>query len=165
MKNKRQHGQAFDRCELRIVNKESDNVTSFILSSIDGQPLPLCQAGQFVVSRLLVDPDKPPVLRSYSLSDLPATDHFRISVKSESNGIGSLIRAIVRKKRDVLDVNAPRGNFTLRPSQVLWLLSAGVGATPVCRCCTHSPPNNRNESSGGSMERAIASTIHRRRIA
>ena len=77
--------------QMRVANihKESDRVTSFILKPIDGQPLPVCQAGQFVVLRMLVDPGKPPVLRSYSLSDLPAADHFRISVKSELNGVGS----------------------------------------------------------------------------
>src|SRR5262249_38087094 len=65
------------------INKESDILTSCILSPIDGQPPPLFQAGQFVVLRLHPDPQKPPVLRSYSLSDLPAADHLRISVKSE----------------------------------------------------------------------------------
>ena len=76
---------------MRVANihKESDSVTSFILKPIDGQPLPVFQAGLFVVLRLHLDPGKPPVLRSYSLSDLPAADHFRISVKSELNGIGS----------------------------------------------------------------------------
>src|SRR5579864_189773 len=65
--------------QMRVANihKESDSVTSFILTPIDGRPFPLCQAGQFVVLRLLVEPGKPPVLRSYSLSDLPAADHFR----------------------------------------------------------------------------------------
>src|SRR5205807_9280322 len=70
-------------------SSDLDSVTSFILGPIDGQPLPVFQAGQFVVLRLLVGPGKSPVLRSYSLSDLPAADHFRISVKNESNGIGS----------------------------------------------------------------------------
>jgi ferredoxin-NADP reductase/MOSC domain-containing protein YiiM len=120
--------------QMRVANihKESDSVTSFGLSPIDGQPLPLCQAGQFVVLRLLVDPGKPPVLRSYSLSDLPATNHFRISVKSELNGIGSsFLRNHVREGA-VLDVSAPRGSFTLHLGQSpVVLLSAGVGATPV----------------------------------
>ena len=114
------------------IHKESDNVTSFILAPIDGQPLPLFQAGQFVVLRLHLDPDKPAVLRSYSLSDLPAADHFRISVKSELNGIGSSFLCNRTREGDVLDVSAPRGSFTLRPSQSpVVLLSAGVGATPV----------------------------------
>src|SRR5580692_11671757 len=120
--------------QMRVANihKESDNVTSFILAPIDGQPVPVFQAGQFVVLRLLVDTGKSPVLRSYSLSDLPVADHFRISVKSELNGIGSSFLCSRTQSGDLLDVSAPRGSFTLRPSQnPAVLLSAGVGATPV----------------------------------
>ncbi len=120
--------------QMRVANihKESDSVTSFILKPIDGQLLPVCRAGQFVVLRLLVDPGKSPVLRSYSLSDLPAADHFRISVKNESNGIGSSFLCNRAREGDLLDVSAPRGSFTLRPGQSpVVLLSAGVGATPV----------------------------------
>src|SRR5271154_570287 len=79
----------FRQMRVANINKESDSVTSFILEPIDGQPLPVFQVGQFVVLRLLVDSGRSPVLRSYSLSDLPGADHFRISVKSELNGIGS----------------------------------------------------------------------------
>ncbi|MGA9509235.1 MAG: MOSC and FAD-binding oxidoreductase domain-containing protein [Candidatus Sulfotelmatobacter sp.] len=126
----------FRQMRVAKIHKESDNVTSFVLAPSDGQPLPLCQAGQFVVLRLVIDPDKdpgkPPVLRSYSLSDLPAADHFRISVKNELNGIGSSFLCNHAREGDLLDVSAPRGNFTLRSSQnPVVLLSAGVGATPV----------------------------------
>jgi ferredoxin-NADP reductase len=114
------------------IRKESDSVTSFVLAPIDGQPLPAFQPGQFVILRLHVDPDKPEVLRSYSLSDLPGADHFRISVKSESNGIGSSFLCNDAREGDVLDVSAPRGSFTLSPGEnPVVLLSAGVGATPV----------------------------------
>jgi ferredoxin-NADP reductase len=119
---------------MRVANihKESDSVTSFVLAPSDGQPLPVCQAGQFVVLRLLVDPGNPPVLRSYSLSDLPAADHLRISVKNEVNGIGSSFLCNRAREGDLLDVSAPRGSFTLHPSEnPVVLLSAGVGATPV----------------------------------
>src|ERR1700751_589476 len=122
----------FRQMRVAHINKESDSVTSFILTPIDGQPLTLFQAGQFVVLRLHLEPDNPPVLRSYSLSDLPAADHFRISVKSELNGIGSAFLCNRTREGDVLDVSAPRGSFTLRASQnAVILLSAGVGATPV----------------------------------
>jgi len=122
----------FRQMRVARIHKESDNVTSFVLAPIDGQPLPIFQAGQFVVLRLHLDPNKPPVLRSYSLSDLPAADHFRISVKSELNGIGSSFLCNRTQEGDVLDVSAPRGSFTLCPSQnPVVLLSAGVGATPV----------------------------------
>ena len=120
--------------QMRVANisKESDSVTSFILAPIDEQLLPMFQAGQYVVLRLLVDPGKPLVFRSYSLSDLPTADHFRISVKSELNGIGSSFLCNRAREGDLLDVSAPRGSFTLRPGQnPVVLLSAGVGATPV----------------------------------
>ncbi len=122
----------FRQMRVARIHKESDSVTSFVLAPIDGQPFPVCQAGQFIVLRLLVDPGKPPVLRSYSLSDLPAADHFRISVKNEVNGVGSSFLCSRAREGDLLDVSAPRGSFTLRPSQSpVVLLSAGVGATPV----------------------------------
>jgi ferredoxin-NADP reductase len=118
--------------QMRVAHrrKESDSVTSFILVPLQGGPLPVAQPGQFVVLRFQVDPDNPPVLRSYSLSDLPGVDHFRISVKSE--GVGSSFLCNRVREGDLLDVSAPRGNFTLRPgSNPVVLLSAGVGATPV----------------------------------
>ena len=122
----------FKQMKVRNIGKESDSVTSFILAPLDGQSLPLAQPGQFVVLRLQVDPKQAPVLRSYSLSDLPATDHFRISVKSELNGIGSSFLCTRIQEGDVLSVSAPRGTFTLqRGERPVALLSAGIGATPV----------------------------------
>jgi len=122
----------FRQMRVANINRESDSVTSFILEPVDGQPLLVFQAGQFVVLRLHLDLDKPPVLRSYSLSDLPEAGHFRISVKHELNGIGSSFLCNRTKEGDVLDVGAPRGSFSLRPSHSpVVLLSAGVGATPV----------------------------------
>jgi ferredoxin-NADP reductase/MOSC domain-containing protein YiiM len=122
----------FRQMRVARIQKESNGVTSLVLTPINGEPLPICQAGQFVVLKMLVEPGKPPVLRSYSLSDLPAADHLRISVKNELNGIGSGFLCSRTKAGDVLDVSAPRGSFTLRRGQnPVVLLSAGVGATPV----------------------------------
>jgi ferredoxin-NADP reductase len=135
----------FRQMRVARIHKESDNVTSFILEPIDRQGLPVFLPGQFVVLRLLVDPKGAPVLRSYSLSDLPAIDHLRISVKSELNGIGSSFLCNRVREGDVLDVSAPRGSFTLRPSQnPVVLLSAGVGATPVMSML-HSLAAERSE--------------------
>jgi len=114
------------------IRKESDSVTSFFLVPVNREPLPPFQPGQFLVLRLQVDPGKAPVLRSYSLSDLPESDHFRISVKSEWRGIGSSFLCNRVQEGDALDVSAPRGSFTLgRSENSVVLLSAGVGATPV----------------------------------
>ncbi len=122
----------FRQMRVAQIRKESDSVDSFVLAPVDGQPLPIFQAGQFIVLRLLVDRAKPAILRSYSLSDLAASDHFRISVKKEAQGAGSSFLDSRVREGDVLDVSAPRGSFTLRPGESpVVLISAGVGATPV----------------------------------
>lgn len=119
---------------LRVSNlaKESRDVTSFVLAPVDDVPLPAFRPGQFVVLRLNVESGKPPLLRSFSLSDLPEASHFRISVKSESDGMGSAFLCNRTRTGDVLEVSAPRGVFTLKSGEgPVVLLSAGVGATPV----------------------------------
>jgi ferredoxin-NADP reductase/MOSC domain-containing protein YiiM len=122
----------FRQMRVARMDKESATVTSLSLEPLDGQPLPLFQPGQFVVLRFHADPNKPPVVRSYSLSDLPAVDHFRISVKHEANGLGSGFLCERTHEGDVLDVSAPRGTFTMCPGEnPVVLLSAGIGATPV----------------------------------
>src|SRR5499433_3241640 len=122
----------FRQMRIASVRKESDSVTSFSLVPVDGQTLPVALPGQFVVLRLQVDRDKPPLIRSYSLSGMPGADQFRISVKSESNGIGSSFLCNQVREGDVLNASAPRGSFTLQPGDdPVVLLSAGVGATPV----------------------------------
>jgi ferredoxin-NADP reductase/MOSC domain-containing protein YiiM len=122
----------FKQLRVTQIHKESESVTSFVLAPIDGQPLPIFLAGQFVVLRLNVDPGKPPVMRSYSLSDVPGADYYRISVKAESHGIASFYLDNRTRSGDVLDVSAPRGRFTLASGEnPVVLMSAGVGATPV----------------------------------
>jgi ferredoxin-NADP reductase/MOSC domain-containing protein YiiM len=114
------------------IDRESSSVVSLLLVPADGRPLVAAEPGQFVVLRLRPNPDAPPVLRSYSLSDAPSTDHYRVSIKQELNGAGSTYVHKYVRVGDVLDVSAPRGNFNLQPSdRPVVLLSAGVGATPV----------------------------------
>ena len=114
------------------IDRESLSVFSLVLVSADGEPLAVPLPGQFVVLRLHVHSGAPPVLRSYSLSDLPGTGHYRVSIKQEENGLASTYLRTQIKPGSILEVSAPRGSFTLRSgSEPVVLLSAGVGATPV----------------------------------
>jgi ferredoxin-NADP reductase/MOSC domain-containing protein YiiM/ferredoxin len=114
------------------IERESRSVKSLELSAVDDRPLAAALPGQFVVLRLQPEPQGPAVLRNYSLSDLPATDHYRISIKQEVNGVASTYLHTQIQVGDVLDVAAPRGSFTLKPGDnPVALISAGVGATPV----------------------------------
>jgi hypothetical protein len=122
----------FRPMKVSSIHKESNSVISFVLVPFDGKPLGIALPGQFIVLRLPVNWNEPPILRSYSLSSLPGSDHFRISVKRESHGVGSAYMHNHVREGDVLDVSAPRGSFTLqRGDGPVVLLSAGVGATPV----------------------------------
>ena len=74
----------------------------------------------------------PPVLRSYSLSNLPNPGCYRVTIKKEQHGIASTYVGTQLRTDDVLDVSEPRGAFTLRRGDLpIVLLSAGVGGTPV----------------------------------
>src|SRR6185312_15112188 len=114
------------------IDRESRSIISLLLMPADGHPLVAAEPGQFVVLRLRPNPDLPPMLRSYSLSDAPNADHYRVSIKQEINGVASTYVHKYVKVGDVLDVSAPRGSFTLQSGdRPIVLLSAGVGATPV----------------------------------
>ena len=114
------------------IERESSSVVSVALEPTDGLPLQVPLPGQFIVLRLRTEPEAPQVLRSYSLSDLPNADRYRISIKEEPHGIVSTFVSTRLHAGDVLDVSAPRGAFILRHSDLpVVLLSAGVGATPV----------------------------------
>jgi ferredoxin-NADP reductase/MOSC domain-containing protein YiiM len=114
------------------TRRESTSVLSLVLEPVDGSPLSPALPGQFVVLRMRPKPDAPPLLRNYSLSDAPRSDHYRVSVKRETNGVASNYLHTQVGSGDILDVSAPRGSFTLRPGNgPVVLLSAGVGATPV----------------------------------
>jgi hypothetical protein len=147
------------------IDRESRSVVSLLLEPADGRPLVAAEPGQFVVLRLRPNPDAPPVLRSYSLSDAPSTDHYRVSVKQELNGVGSAYVHEHVRVGDVLDVSAPRGNFTLQPGeQPIVLLSAGVGATPVLSMLhAHWRPKSRHGKYGGCTRLAADKTTHLRR--
>jgi ferredoxin-NADP reductase/MOSC domain-containing protein YiiM/ferredoxin len=114
------------------IERESDSVISLTLVPNDSHPLVAALPGQFVVLRIQTKADGPKLLRNYSLSDLPATDHYRVSIKQEVNGVASPYLHNQTRVGDLVEVAAPRGSFTLQPGdKPVVLLSAGVGATPV----------------------------------
>jgi ferredoxin-NADP reductase/MOSC domain-containing protein YiiM/ferredoxin len=120
---------------LRVTHKirESRAVTSLVLESVDELPLAAALPGQFVVLRLKLAPGAPALMRSYSLSGEPGDRRYRVSVKREPHGVAGAFLDENLQVGDLLEVSAPRGNFTLRLDDdgPVVLLSAGVGATPV----------------------------------
>jgi len=119
---------------LRLVkkNRESDDVTSFILEARDGGPLPAYEPGQHLPIEIRVPGFEEPVRRAYSLSGAPTDKHYRISVKREPQGLASRHLHDHVEPGAILDSRKPAGDFTMscRDCPVV-LVSAGIGVTPL----------------------------------
>jgi hypothetical protein len=121
---------------------ESEAITSFYLVAADGAPLEQYLPGQFLTFDLNI-PDHPgPVVRTYSLSDSPDRDYYRVSIKrqppprDEPDLPSGLSSNYFHDQVDVdttLRVGPPRGKFHIDPDsdRAVVLLSAGVGLTPL----------------------------------
>ena len=147
---------------LRVVgaDRESDSVVSLRLASGDGQPLPAGAPGQFVAVRLAVDEAAPPVTRSYSLSGPATGGSYRISVKREAEGVFSSYVNGHSLAGVVVEVAAPRGDFTLQGGDDPVLLSRRESAPRRCwRCCTPWPPPGRTVKCGGYTAHATRPSI------
>jgi ferredoxin-NADP reductase/MOSC domain-containing protein YiiM/ferredoxin len=120
---------------MRVVTKqpESATITSLYLLPGDDPPVTSSLPGQYLTLRLRPSANGPPVIRNYSMSSAPDPRRgYRISVKLETAGAASGYLHRHVDVGDLIDVAAPRGQFTLRDgSRPVVLLSAGVGATPV----------------------------------
>ena len=114
------------------ITRESDSVFSLELVPADNRPLAVASPGQFVVVRLRPQPEGPPLLRSYSLSNAPGTERYRLGIKQEPQGAAGNYLATRLRAGDILEVSAPRGSFVLQAGdRPVVLLSAGIGVTPV----------------------------------
>jgi nitric oxide dioxygenase len=136
--------------EFKITDKvqESEEITSFYLAPIDGQPLPAFQPGQYISVQINVPELECLQPRQYSLSDQHSQDYYRISVKKEKGlpatnaaaathpGYVSNLLHDKYNKGDIIKVSHPCGDFFLsatavEPTTPVVLLSAGVGLTPM----------------------------------
>ena len=121
---------------------ESESITSFYLEAQDGKPLAPFLPGQFLPLKLDIPGQYKPVLRTYSLSDSPSRDYYRLSIKREPAppgrpdlypGISSNYFHDQVGEGSYLLAKPPRGKFFLDPhgERPVVLLSAGVGLTPL----------------------------------
>jgi len=120
------------RMRVAAIDRESRTVISVRLVPLDGKPAVPAWPGQFLTVRLRPGPGAPPLLRTYSLSGVPSSESYRMSVKREPHGAASEYLHTRLRVGDVIEAGAPRGSFVLRPGdRPVVLISAGVGATPV----------------------------------
>ncbi|NIV75325.1 MAG: MOSC domain-containing protein [Gammaproteobacteria bacterium] len=134
--------ESFRRFVVERKEPESDTITSFYLAPEDGKPLADFLPGQFLTFRLTIPGQAEPLIRTYSLSDGPDPDYYRVSVKREPAppeqphappGLSSSYFHDHVEEGATLRVGPPRGKFHIDPDseRALVLLSAGVGLTPM----------------------------------
>src|SRR5580700_3002909 len=68
----------FHRLAVTSIDRESADVLSMTMQSLDGQPLPAALPGQYVVLRLQPTAGGAPIFRSYSLSGPLSRERYRI---------------------------------------------------------------------------------------
>jgi ferredoxin-NADP reductase len=130
--------------KFRIERKEPlcRDVASFYLTAHDRKPLPEYLPGQYLTFELDAPDHRKRLVRCYSLSDRPRSDHYRITVKqirapansqSVAPGAVSTIFHERLKEGDIIDVRAPGGSFHLDPTGVspVVLIAGGIGVTPL----------------------------------
>ena len=105
------------------VVRHTDEVSSYVLEPVDGQPLPACEAGAHLDVYLPGG-----LVRSYSLCGDPArtTTSYEIAVKREDNGRGGsrVLHSTVREG-ETLRIGTPRNQFRLAPHAPHHLLLGG----------------------------------------
>ena len=161
--------------------RESETVTSFYLVPEDGAALPAFLPGQFLTFELTIPGQPKPLLRTYSLSDSPKPEYYRVSIKREAAPADrpdlkpGLSSTYFHDQVDVgakLRVGAPRGKFHLDPDgeRPVVLLSAGVGLTPMISMMNaivesgtgrsvwfiHGARNGRVHAMGAQVRRMVA---------
>lgn len=136
-----QHKEWKDWRDFRIVtiSRESDEISSFYLSPVDKKPLPLFIPGQYVSVRTLVPQFGYSQARQYSMSEVPLSTYYRISVKREEGqrfppGLLSNILHDLEAPGQIVQVSHPGGEFYLNSANEgfpIVLIAGGVGITPL----------------------------------
>lgn len=139
--------------EVQKKHLEADDQCSFYLIPHDGKPLPLFKPGQYLTFKLNVPGRDKPIIRCYSLSDSPSDKYYRVTIKrvpaprdkDVPPGVGSNFFHDHIGEGDIVDVQAPRGDFFIKPEEgtPAVLIGGGIGITPmmsmVARICEVNP--------------------------
>lgn len=123
--------------ELTLVERvvESDDTVSFRFEDPSGSPIPNWKPGQHLPLEIELAGGTP-LLRTYSLSNAPGSNAYRISVKREPKGQVSRHLHDSLEPGAVVRAQVPSGSFSLElddlpPERPILLIGAGVGITPL----------------------------------
>jgi hypothetical protein len=143
------------RVDRKVLEDANQTICSLYLVPEDHLPLPPFRPGQFLTFSLVIPVaggGTEQIIRCYSLSDAPAPDHYRISVKrvpapsgkDVAHGRSSNYLHDQIAEGSVLRVRAPAGHFHIdRSDAPVVLIAGGIGITPMLSmlnwCLTAQP--------------------------
>ncbi|MEV0546445.1 globin domain-containing protein [Nocardia salmonicida] len=170
-------GDVWRQARVRERRQESDDAVSFVLTSLDGAPLPSFSPGQYLSVGVHLE-DGARQIRQYSLSSAPAGGDWRITVKRVDAHVrpdgstcpaGEVSNFLYRNvfEGDVLDVTTPFGDLVLQDDDApLLLISAGIGCTPIMGMLGHlAETADPRPISVIHADRAPSSHAHRAELA
>ena len=119
------------------VEKESDIITSFYVSPVDGAALPEAAPGQYISVRTKAEGAEYAMIRQYTVTEVTENNEYRISVKREASTPKGKFSNFLHDQVSegfLVDVSSPAGLFTLEEgtNDVLFI-AGGVGVTPLYR--------------------------------
>ncbi|WP_068161540.1 globin domain-containing protein [Rhodococcus phenolicus] len=164
---------------VRVADRihQSADTVSFVLTSLDGAPLPGFRAGQYLsVGVKLADGARQ--IRQYSLSSAPSQGDWRITVKrvlahpTEDGTVapaGEVSNYLFENvfEGDELQVTTPFGDLVLAENDApLFLASAGIGCTPMIGMLSHlAETGDPRRISVLHADRSAANHAHRHELA
>lgn len=129
--------------EFTVTTKkfEADGIASFTMSPSDGGSLPEHLPGQYITIAFDL-PDTPTPPRNYSISDVPGTGTYRITVKREKGADPTDPAGVISNhlhdavsEGSTVRLGPPFGVFTLDPAEDITspvvFIAGGIGITPL----------------------------------
>lgn len=131
------HRNLWRKFKVAHAQQESTVIRSFYLEPADGKGLLPFAAGQHLTLRHQIGGQT--LVRNYTLSSAPGEGHYRISVKREAKGQVSQFLHDHIAPGDILEIQAPRGDFFVDAQQdrPAVFLAGGVGITPAVAMAQH----------------------------
>lgn len=122
--------------EVTRVRQLTERVREYLLTSVDGRPLPEYGPGAHVAVHT-VSPERGLIVRHYSLiggdedgSDPRTTYRIAVQKESDTRGSGHIHKTFAPGVR--IEIGPPNNNFPLdRKNAPVLLLAGGIGITPI----------------------------------
>mgnify|MGYP003671541509 CR=1 FL=1 len=149
-RSKNKHGGWAGARQFEITNKqaESELVTSFTLTPVDGEAVITHKPGQYLGIKVKPEGAEYEEIRQYSISQKSNAKNYRISVKKELQPKPGMVSNYLHslEQGTIVELYPPAGDFFLRNNtSPAVLISAGVGQTPMLAMLETLLSDNSNQ--------------------